>query len=74
MFNWVNCHALTYIPKISTQRIFCPNKWLLMINLRIIFEDFQMGNSKHAVLALNVFVAHLFPLLLCQNFRFDTRK
>lgn len=26
MFNWVNCHALTYIPKIPTQRIFGPNK------------------------------------------------
>lgn len=33
-----------------------------MINLRIIaFEDFQVGNCEHAVLALNVFVAHLFP-------------
>lgn len=29
MFNWVNCHALTYIPKISTQGIFGPNKWYL---------------------------------------------
>lgn len=38
-----------------------PNKWLLMIDLRIIFEDFQVGNCEHAVLALNVFVAHLFP-------------
>lgn len=38
-----------------------PNKWLLMINLRIIFEDFQVGNCEHAVLALNVFVAQLLP-------------
>lgn len=44
-----------------------------MIDLRIIFEDFQVGNCEHAVLALNVFVAHLFPWLLYQNFRFDTK-
>lgn len=72
-FNFLPANAVQVTLWLQFFNIY-PNNWLLMINLRIIFEDFQMGNCKHAVLALDVFVAHLFPWLLCQNFRFDTRK